>query len=287
MLPENTKLGQRLEGFVRGLTAAGISWQMCATVTRWQDDNPEKIQFWGGSRKWVNYIGSPPWLLTPGAINLSPIFNDTVKAIGSGWANSDDERGIKAALFHAEYAEFNNCYRKDAALAVILISDEDERSIGGNPGDIYYDNELKYLDADDFASSYVAKIREKFGINKPFTVNSIIVKPGDNECMQMQDVGGAKSHFGYHYSELSEMTGGAVASICENDYSAALSPFKDRILTSMDSITLDCAPVGPIKTSVTPVMGGYVAKLENNRVIFNPGVPAGRKIKLDYRCSGN
>ncbi|MGZ3689886.1 MAG: hypothetical protein ACXVAX_00195, partial [Pseudobdellovibrio sp.] len=284
MLSDNMKLAQKLEGFVKDLSTSGLDWQMCATVTRWQDDNPDHIAYWGLSRKWINYIGSPQWVLNAGANNPFPIFNDTIQAIGAGWANSDDERGIKAAWWNMEYAQYNFCYRPDASIATIIISDEDERSVGGNPSEVYYDGELKPLEADDYPQSYITKVKQQFGENKRFTFNSIIVKPGDATCMATQDASGSKSHYGYKYNELSQLTGGAVGSICDDDFSTNLYYFKDKIVNTLASLPLECAPVGQVTVTVTPTMGSFTTSLVNNTIVFNPAIPAGRTVQLDYKC---
>ena len=288
MLEDNAKLANKLEVFVKNLSKFGLDWQMCATVTRWQDDNPEKKSFWGLSRKWSNHIGNPPWLVNQGANNLNAIFNDTIQAIGAGWENSDDERGIKAAWSHLENAKFNSCYRPDSALAVILVSDEDVRSVGGNASHAYYENELKFLEPEDQPNSYVLKVKQDLGFDKRLSFNSIIVLPADSKCMEAQDSKEkSKSHFGEKYAELSGLTHGTIASICEQEYSSSLKNIKSSIINSMASIPLECTPVGDIKISITPTMGGFSAQLSNNNIIFNPAIPAGRKVNLNYRCSVN
>lgn len=284
MAPENTKLAQRLQGFVQDLTASGIDWQMCATVTRSQDAYNNGTYYWGASRNWVGYLGSPAWLMKSGATDPYSIFTSTIAAIGAGWANTDDERGIKAAWWSVEYAPYNGCYRDDASLAVILISDEDVRSVGGNASLQYYSGEFKPLEADDQPQSFVHKIRQQFGLNKRVTYNSIIVKPGDPLCMASQDAGGAKSHYGYKYNELSQLTGGGVASICANDYSSNLYYFKDRIVSTLASIPLECAPVGTIDVTITPAMANVATQLQNNTLVFSPAIPAGRTVKVEYKC---
>ena len=178
MAADNARLGAKLQDFVNDLTSSGIDWQMCATVTRAQDVNNNGVLYWGASRNWVNYVGSPQWVLKAGAADPYSIFTNTVAAIGAGWAGTDDERAIKAAWWQAEYKTYNSCYRNDASLAVILISDEDERSVGGDPSQVYYPGELKNLEADDQPQGYVNKIKQSFGVDKRFTFNSIIVKPG-------------------------------------------------------------------------------------------------------------
>lgn len=287
MLPDNTKLAQRLQNFVGDLTTSGIDWQMCSVVTHSEDVNSNGVYYWGASKKWVGYLGSPQWVLKLGAPDPYAIFTNTVAAIGAGWANTDDERGIKAAWWNAEYSPYNGCYRSDASIAVIVISDEDERSVGGDESQVFYNGELKYLEADDTPQGYVTKIKQTFGNDKRFTVNSIIVKPGDAACIAAQDSEGSKSHYGYKYNELSQLTNGAVGSICASDYSSSLYYFKDKIVNSLASVPLECAPVGDVVVTIAPSMGGAVTRIENNALIFNPAVPVGRTIKLEYKCAAN
>ncbi len=287
MAPENTRLGARLQGFVNDLTASGVDWQMCATVTRAQDVNNNGVLYWGASRNWVNYVGSPQWVLKAGAADPYSIFTNTVAAIGAGWANTDDERGIKAAWWHSEYRASNSCYRSDASIAVILISDEDERSVGGDPSKVHYAAELKSLEAEDQPQAYVNKMKQTFGLQKRFTFNSIIVKPGDSACMASQDSEGAKSHYGFKYAELSQLTGGAVGNICAADYSSNLYYFKDRIVNTLASLPLECAPVGDIDVSITPSIGAVSVQVQNNNLVFSPAIPTGRTVQLGYDCPQN
>jgi hypothetical protein len=285
MLPENTRLAQKLQGFVNDLTNSGLDWQMCSTVTRAQTVN--NVLYWGASKNWVGYVGSPAWILKLGATDPYSIFTNTINQIGAGWAGTDDERAIKAAIAHADYSTYNTCYRNDASLAVIILSDEDERSIGGNMALQYYYAEWKALEADDYPQAFVNKIKQRFGPKKPVSVNSIIVKPGDATCMASQDAGGAKSHYGYKYKELSNLTQGYVGSICDADYSQSLYYFKDKIKQSLSSIPLECAPVGAVSVAITPAMGGVTSQVVNNTLNFSPAIPAGRTVTIEYDCAVN
>jgi len=287
MLSDNRKLADKLQGFVSGLTNVGIDWNMCVTITRAQDVAGNGTLYWGASRNWVNYLGSPKWVMKSGATDPNSIFKSTIEAIGAGWAGTDDERGIKAAYWHAEYANYNNCYRDDASLSVIMISDEDVRSVGGDPAYQYYSGELLPLDTDDLPANYINKIKQKFGMNKRFAVNSIIVKPNDSKCMSMQDADGSKSHYGFKYAELSTLTNGSIGSICDEDYSQNLNYFKERIVNTLGSIPLECIPVGSVDVKLTPSMNNVSISVQNNSLVFNPAVPVGYKIDLKYYCSSN
>lgn len=292
MLQDNQKLATRLSGFVGKLQTSNIDWQMCVTPTRALvlGGAPR----WGASFHWQNYTPSnsaPAYILKSGTSNLNAIFSSTIDYIGAGYVNSDDERAIKAAYHHADNGDYrysaSGCYRPDAAIAFIIISDEDERSIGGDLSQKYYQSEGLDLENEDKPEHFVSFMKNTFGNDKRFTVNSIIVKPGDSDCMASQDAGGAKSHYGVQYAALSNMTGGGVGSICAEDYSAHLNLFFDKIEDSLRSIPLECPPVGNIKISITPAMGPVASRVEGANLIFDTAIPAGRSIKVDYQCYKN
>jgi hypothetical protein len=165
MLVDNQKLANRLQGFVHDLSAAGFDWQMCVTVTSAQQLSSQDPQlYWGASRFWAGVSTSPAWILKPGQTQIFEIFQNTINEIGAGWAGTDDERGIKAAWWHlwngdVRYPESSGCYRKDAGLATLIISDEDERSVGGRSEDQFYPDEYQPLYQDDEPNSYINLVK--------------------------------------------------------------------------------------------------------------------------------
>jgi hypothetical protein len=290
MLPENQKLASKMADFVTTLQNSSVDWQMCVTVTRALTVN--NAPAWGASIQWSNYTpapGVPAWVLKSNA-NLSTIFTNTINNIGAGWADTDDERGIKSAWWHlyngdVRYANNSGCYRTDAALAVILLSDEDERSIGGDKAVQFYPNEYKILENDDLPSALVTQVHDIFGMTKRFTFNSIIVKPADSTCLTAQDGGGAKSHYGTKYNEMSTLTGGGLGSICDANYSTNLNLFADTIQDSLESIPLECTPYNnAIEVTVTPAVPNLVSEIKGASVVFTPVIPAGRTVTLKYKC---
>ena len=289
MLKDNQKLAQRLQGFVSDLSLAGFDWQMCVTVTNAQQlsvDDP--TLYWGASRYWAGAGGATPYILKANSGNISQIFQDTINQIGAGWAGTDDERGIKAAWWHLwngdlRYAYASGCYRQEAGLATVVISDEDERSVGGDPSQEYYPGEFKPLELDDYPTQYKALVQDVFGATKRATFNSIIVKPGDSTCMAVQDAEGSKSHFGTKYNELSLLLGGGIGSICDTDYSSSLQYFKNQIVNTMASLPLECAPVGPVTVTIDPAFS-TTTSVQGTTLYFNPKVPAGRTIHASYQC---
>lgn len=290
MLSDNQKLASRLTPFVNRLKNS-VNWQMCVTTTRALSVNGNYT--WGASIFWQNYTapaGTPGYILKPSTTSdLSTVFSSTINYIGAGWVNSDDERAIKSAYHHVYNGDYHysssGCYRSDAAIAFIIISDEDERSIGGDASQKYYQSETLDLENEDKPQVFVDYVKQTFGNDKRFTVNSIIVKPGDNTCMATQDGEGSKSHFGARYAELSNLTGGGISSICEADFSTNLNMFYSQITNSLSSVPLECAPVdGNIAVVITPSAGSITSKVQGTSLVFSSPVPAGYTVDLKYKC---
>jgi hypothetical protein len=290
MLADNQKLAAKLQGFVSGLSTAGFDWQMCVTTTRAQKYSANDPNlYWGSSVVWAGQGGNYPWVLKAGTANVSQVFTNTMTNIGAGWAGSDDERGIKAAWWHLwngdpSYTPNSNCYRRDAGLAVVVISDEDERSIGGDKTQQFYASEYFPLETEDLPSTYVNLVKSIFGAQKRFTVNSLVVRPGDFACMKQQDAQGAKSHFGVKYAELSQLTGGYVGSICDADFTVSLKYFKDQIVSQMKSLPLECVPVGTVQANFVPAMNVNYSVV-NMSLVFDPALPAGTQVTVNYQCA--
>ncbi len=290
MLDDNLKLASRLQGFVNDLQTAGFDWQMCATVTSAQRlTAADPTLYWGASRNWVGSKNLIPYILKPNSGDIYKIFQDTILQIGAGWAGTDDERGIKAAWWQlwngdTRFTDASGCFRKDASLATVIISDEDVRSVGGDKSQEYYPGEYFLLETDDLPQTYIGLVKEIFGPTKRFTFNSIIVRPGDTACMAIQDAQGSKSHFGTKYNELSSLTGGGIGSICDNDFSGQLKYFKDQIVRSLGSLPLECAPIDGKATVTIDPSFTTTTRVEGRTLFFDPKVPAGSNIQAVYQC---
>lgn len=280
MLPELKKLSARMATFVSFLEASQIDWQICATTTRGSN--------MGTYLNWKNYAppaGTPTHVLKKGSAGLAGIFTSTIDSIKIGGDDSGDERAIKAA-----YQSFENagpCYRTGAAISVIAISDEDERSVGGDksllkPQDA--GGSYQPLEKEDLPVSLLAQAQESFGKNVRFTFNSIIVKPGDTVCEKKQDTETSPSHPGKIYAQMSGLTDGGVGSICDLDYSGNLNTFKDKIVNSLRQLALQCEPVeGSLKVLVDHELTTDY-HLEKNILKFNSDLLEGTQIDLNYDC---
>lgn len=288
MLPELKKLAARMTSFVTSLDASNLDWQMCVTTTRGSLVNGRMV--YGTPLSWKNYHpkdGITNTVLKKGALNLPMIFNSTVDSLTIGGGYSGDERAIKATHENFLNAGTNNCYREGAAISVIVISDEDERSVGGvkenlKPTDS--SSAFQPLEPEDLPSNLVDQAKSSFGETVRFTFNSIIVKPGDRACEAEQDRDTSPSHFGFTYYEASQLTDGGVGSICDEDYGANLNTFRDKIVNSLSTLKLECE-AEPNSMEVK-VEGAHVSglKVEGKSLKFTYPLIEGTKVDLRYEC---
>ncbi|MFS4458062.1 hypothetical protein [Bdellovibrio sp. HCB2-146] len=289
MLPELKKLAARMSSFMNSIESSDIDWQMCLTVTR------SVSGAWGQPLAWKNYspqAGTPVYLLKKGSANLDTIFNDTISQVEIGGSTSGDERAIKATyenftLGNPDSGSSHGCYRAGAALSVIAISDEDERSVGGNCSLIKSNDaadSCKPLETEDIPANLIAHSKNIFGNDIRFTFNSIIVKPGDKSCEAKQDENASPSHAGYVYSEMSQLTEGGVGSVCDADYNGSLNTFKDKIVNSLNQLALRCLP--DPATMKIKINGKSVTnfKVDKKVLKFSQSLIEGTKIDLVYDC---
>jgi hypothetical protein len=265
MGPDNLKLAERLSGFVTDLQTVNLDWQMCITTTDIGYYEGRPIQWSGTSTRIVNKT-------TP---NLASIFQQTITDIGSGWGN--DEQGVKASVLSMLNNPVYPCYRTNAALAVIIISDEDERSVGGNQS--LSSQQYQPLTAQNYPATFVNTANAVFGAGKRLTVNSIVVR--DNQCKMSQDPQGSPAFIGLKYMELANLTAGTIGNICDEDYSTNLKYFKDTILTTISNVELACVPVG---TPVVTLPDGYTWAIQGNKITFTPALTSGVTLSVKYKC---
>ena len=119
MSDENKELGDRFDNFTNILDSAGIDWQMCYTTS---NVNGQK----GRAMAWEQ-LGSKVFRSTDA--NRSEIFRATAQNI-QNTQSSGDEQPIRAIGLAVKESTNADCFRDDAALTTIIVTDEDERSGG-------------------------------------------------------------------------------------------------------------------------------------------------------------
>ncbi len=280
MGPDNAKLAQKMGGFMNELAAANVDYQVCITTT-------DVANYAGSPLRWGYYSSGSNFtlishIINNGTANKSKVVTDTIKFLGAQW--SSDEQGIKALNLMIKDFNWAGCIRPKATLTAILISDENERSVGGNQS--WSTVQYQPLTAMNYPDDLIARVAATYNSSsyvKPFIWNSIIVKPNDYACESAQDAQGSPSFFGTLYNELSQKTGGHVASICANDYGQDLTIMKNRVVHTMPYVTLECVPTGTPTITYSPHRSPTVT-LDGNRVRFSPALPEGTTVTVKYRC---
>lgn len=269
MKEDQAKLASRMAGMLTDLDSLNIDYQVCYTTT--------DIDYYKGSPlKWADLNS---YIMKKNSPNKNQVFLKSIDALGSGW--SGDEQGIKAMNLMVRDFKAAGCIRNDATLAVVLISDENERSVGGNAS--WSNTQYKPLTPENYPDSLINLVKSNWPAKK-FLWNSIIVKPGDKACEDKQDLEGqSPSYPGTLYAELSNKTGGIIASICEADYAQSLKYIKDRAVNSMPGLTMECTPLDvPVITLDQQI--NTTITITGNQIKFSPAVNEGVGITATYTC---
>lgn len=268
MAADNLKLARKLNSFVSNVESSNLDWRMCITTT--------DVGYYEGRP--LEWQGQSDYILKKGDSNLTQTFVDTMKFIGSGW--STDEQGIKAMNLSVKDNSRSKCFRQKAGLAVIVISDEDERSVGGNKS--LNATQYKPLGPLNEPSSFASTIKEEFGTGKRYSVNSIVVTK--KQCRDQQNAEGDPSFYGLKYQQLSGLSGGGVGSICDSDYSNNLTLFANTITKKLSTYKMQCKPDESPKVFVDGVNYNSNITVQDDSIIFNPVVRGPANVTGSYCC---
>lgn len=195
---------------------------------------------------------------------------------------NDDSRGIYAAnvVVSGNPAGF---MRPAAPLHVVILSNADERVLGGN----YPPWPLESLDQ---PSTLISNVQSTYGGAKTLNVHTLIIQPGDSGCLNSQ-VNNQLRTFGQYgpvYSSLSNMTGGIKGSICASDYSAQLAQIANMVTqTLVKSIPLRCKTASnELSYSVSPANPSLVGVLDSSGMTlnFNQPISYTTTVTLTYKC---
>lgn len=328
MIAVQQRMAQSMTALAARMNELQIDWQMCLTVTTDMNKGGTATgtgthtcrggyctgAYTGGTWNWGVSL---PWSNNKTVLNKtdlaanSQIFNNTIPLLGAGDSGTGDERGIKAAYNHFanwKAGGVNNttgCYRANSSVAVILLSDEDERSVAGDCSRVntalgdkevpacrnYADNSIRVLEFQDMPANLVSQANAVFGDAARFTFNSIISDTDACTTQLNNSISFTKDGVNYYsphytgtvYKAASQLTNGKVASLCSQDLQ--LNLFGDVVVNKMDKLSLECAPIAN-SLSVTINNTPTTAYTVSGAVItFNPALTQNQSVHLRYSCS--
>lgn len=305
---EQKRLAPRFQNLIQNLDAKKTDYRIAMTTTDVAS---------GGMGGKLLPFGSYSYL-TPTVANRLALFNDTIQRpetrvcenFISGWyaahgnntgseyqrqyalkCPSGDERGI----YSANLVVKNNpgsFIRSDAHLAIIFLSDEDERS------GLYTSDPGRFpLEAMDQAGTLITNVRSTLGEDKfnSLSVHAIVVK--DNSCLASQnsqvlgDVpvestrGLVTGSIGTQYLKFmaTSPAWGVAADICSSDYTGQLGEIQTRIENRTKDRMLKCE--NPTDLSVT-FSGSTVAYHVVGKVLkFDQYLNPGSSVTVTYSCT--
>lgn len=296
MYTEQQKIANQFPSFLDTIRSLDYRIAMITTdVSASPDNRPGPHNgngaLWDG--KFIRFPGNQMFLENPtfdSSVHNQNVtsFQNTIQrpeslACDQGQGNycpSGDERGIYALNMALDRSENSSFFRTGGHLAVVIVSDEDERSVapGASSSTInrplnkgLYDNSQYQLQSYDLPDTFVEKFNAQMDSTKSLSVHSIIIKPrvvrnsdgtvsmttGDSQgdaCLNEQNSqgNGVKGFYGTQYAALSapsksmkdsaNIVDGQIGNICANNYTQQLGPIADKI-KGLDFVQLPCAPV--------------------------------------------
>lgn len=271
MAPKQARLAANFQGFINQLVTANppIDFHIAVTSTDTDDTNARgKLKAWTLGGQTENYISCTPVAGGSVTCNTGPNLTTAVQAFQQmsavGINGSASERGLYAAylalteplnLSNDVFARF---IRPDAALYIVIVSDEDDASCApmtrqatctADPGcrcapDTalggagtwgstayfvrFFETYKGYGNADSVALASIVATDEvpvpsQFGDPTPHVGCCRALDGGACPGTGQNDGGFEIAYTGNRYAKVAQETGGVTVSICQQDFSGALS----------------------------------------------------------------
>ncbi|OQW50417.1 MAG: hypothetical protein A4S09_01090 [Proteobacteria bacterium SG_bin7] len=269
MEKDQLKLGQKFSSFISGLN--GVDWQIGVTTTDCSAGT------YGICGSLLPLTGSSGKILSPTTANYEKVFLDTVyrpETVGCqarGDCPSSNEQPLFASMTAMDKRASDNAgfFRSESDLAVIVLSDEDEKS--NSPASATQ------------ASTAQNHFKGIWPSGKKLSVYGIIIQPGDSACLnaQISDSGGFAFE-GNIINQWVNLTGGISGSICDGDYSSNLQNIGRQVRNIADSVELSKTPIpSTVRVVFTPSQA-ITWTVQGNRVLFSAPPPVGTRIEVFY-----
>jgi hypothetical protein len=219
MSEEQALLGQNIGSFVQFAQQQMIDYQIAVTTT-----DVDTIFGGEGGRM----VGNPIFL-TPATPNANTVFSQRVNGLGTG--GSADEQGLEAAYLALSDPIINTdnlgFLRTDAALAVVIVSDEEDSSPQTTQ---FYENFFRNIKG--FQNSSLFSLSAVVGTTNP-------------SCSS----GAGNAAYGARYIAVAQATGGVVESICNANWGQTLANIGLNSFGLRRSFQLSSQPV-PVTIAV-------------------------------------
>ncbi|MBX7231729.1 MAG: hypothetical protein K1X29_06550 [Bdellovibrionales bacterium] len=294
MYTEQTEMANRFPGFLDSLSR--LDYQLAIITTDVTNNAGQFISFPNG----LKYIGNNSRVIDAKHYNNISQFQQTIKrpetftCDTSGYTQcpSGDERGIYALNKAISRTDQSGFFRFSNHLAVIILSDEDERSNGGQIQG-YPIEEL------DLPKTFANNIKTYLGDTKTVSVHSIIIKPNDSSCFSQQNSQNrVKGEYGNYYAALSQpsfdiksggnILDGTLGSICSSNYTNELGNIANHVGNNVKTLALPCQPIDKLVDITFDPAPNYPVTYsvdDYQRLTFNQYIAPGTELKIELHCN--
>jgi hypothetical protein len=288
MGPEQASMANKVQNMLNLIQ--GMNYHVAVTNT-----DPNSNASLGGDGRLMEFDGIPGTKFLTNTTSIGTANTAIANTIQMGESGSGQERGIlithrviERALNNSSSAE-GQFLRADAALAVVLISDEDECS--GTNGVLYGDCKAPN-NAKDTPTSIIEKVTSTWP-GKPFNFHSIVTV--DQACVEQQRIadnisdgaGGLRqrANIGTIYKQLSLATESIIGNVCASDYTSQLNGIGTSITQTGKVIQLNCAPAEgkPIIVTKDGTTYADIPTVAGAKLMFNNDLQLGN-YSIEYYC---
>lgn len=270
MDPEQQALGTKFPAFTASLL--GLDWQIGITTTDCSSGP------WGICGSLLQMAGTTSYILNNQVPQFEKIFLDTivrpetVNCVASGSCPAGNEESLRASIAAMDKRSGVNAafFRADAALAIVMLTDEDEQSTAPATATT--------------PQNVIDHFKGIWGTAKQLRTYAITTLNGDSQCLKtQQDQQGGIGSYGSYPISLASMTGGISVSICAPDYSVTLQQIGSDLLKLTNTVTLTQTPIsGSVNVTLAPNQT-VTWKVSGKSVVFSQPLQPGTKITVKYR----
>jgi hypothetical protein len=258
MAAEQEALATAFGAFAAALDELGLAWQVGVTTTDVTTADAGALR-------------GDPWILTPDTADLGAAL---AAAADVGTGGSAPEAGLGAAwlaLTDPTASGANRGFRRsDAALHVVVVSDEDDHSAT--------------ILGDDPATAFLDFLDDERSRTERDAVFSAVV--GDLPSGCAGDDGAALP--GATYAEVADATGGTLGSVCSPDLAPVTQAIGEASASYPTTFELQAIPVAEtlrVAVDGTRLDDGWNLQADPPAIVFDDAPPAGAEISVRYEVA--
>ncbi len=295
MAAEQAKLAQVFSGFISKIS--NLDWRVGVTTT----DNSSA----NGAKGSLLPYTSGAFFIEANTPNANSLF---ISRIQTGTNGSGTETGltsisnflVKAATAGSNESSF---LRPNAIFTTIVVTDSDQSQSGTRAATTTSGTVLNVSSKSTITTSgsrtsesgtlgnavvpseFVAEVRAALP-EKEYIHHSSIALPGDVACKSQSEM------YGTTYFDVTNLTGGINASLCDVDYADQFELMAQSIINRVSEKTLDCAPAdvnqdGHADVKIKDPSGGIISQysISGNKVIFPSELDIIGAYQILYKCA--